>query len=224
MNEILIPRVRIVFPFLQNQRTNKDSGELDGYSVMALFDKTEEGKNQELIIRRAIKETLEKEKGTEKKNWPKPYSLSDFNFKESYPESTYFPLRDGDKNVAEGDEDNVKCGKIYITFKSKKKQPVCAVKRENGFAIIPEDKIADVIYSGCYCDLIVRPFFYSTKNDKGATVEGVGFNLAAVTRVDKGERIGGGAPVNLADFYEGGNQGMYLGDDDFDSGDDGDDL
>lgn len=223
-NEYVVRNVIIAYPCLAEQKKSKETGELQGYTVTALMDKnTEEGREAEREFRKIIKAELVKAKGEDKKNWPKPYSLLNFKLATDFDKSNQFPLRDGDATVEEGKESPLE-GKVFINLKNKKERPICAVVRNGGkdFASVPEDKLAKVIYSGVIGDVIVRPYFYSTTTDNGK-VEGVGFNLCAVVKKQDGERIGGGAPTDLSNFYDGKNLGIYTDDDEdseFASGDD----
>lgn len=207
--QIILRNVRLSYVFLQEQAKDKDTGEEVGYSCQVLVEKNDQENIKK--IRKAIEETVKEKWGADKKNWPAPYNSMNFDFGTSFPNANGFPLKDGDEKAT--DENDPRAGHVFINAKNRKKRPECGVVKGKGWQRIPDNKIAEVLYSGCYGDVIARSYPY--ENDKS---KGVSFDLRAVMKTADGERLGGDSAVNLDDYYSDGQQGDFG--DDFDAGDD----
>ncbi len=106
------------------------------------------------------------------------------------PSKLKIPLRDGDAEFDE-EEDLEVYGGCYF-FNSNNKQRPTALNRDRS-QIAEEDNI---LYSGCYCNVIVDLYGYDTAGNKG-----VGAALMGVQFLRDGEALGGRG-VSANDFDE----------------------
>ena len=138
-------------------------------------------------IRSAMKEAYVEKFGTDKKQWKPLFREEDF-FEEhlSIDGKDGFFLRDG-KYHSSGDESYA--DEVFFTA-TNKTRPVCGKLVKGGWKKLedPED-IREVLYSGCYADVVIQVYPYE---NKAAKATGVGASLQAVVFAEDGERLGGG--------------------------------
>lgn len=99
------------------------------------------------------------------------------------PKFRYEPLRDGDAELASGDQtDKVYEGIYFFTATMDPAYGKPGVVDEHLNPVMDPDKI----YSGCYCNVDVKPFPYDNSGNKG-----VGWGLSNIMFVRDGERLDG---------------------------------
>lgn len=106
------------------------------------------------------------------------------------PSKLKTPLRDGDEEYEE-DKDLEVYGGCYF-FNSNNRQRPTTLNRDKS-QIVEEDNI---LYSGCYCNVIVDLFGYDTSGNKGVAAA-----LMGVQFVRDGDALGGRG-VSADDFDE----------------------
>ena len=138
-------------------------------------------------IRAAMKEAYVAKFGTDKKQW-KPIFREDGFFDEhlSIDGKDGFLLRDGKYHSS---EDPSYENEVFFSA-SNKTRPTCGKLVKGGWKRIsdPED-IREVLYSGCYADVVIQVYAFDNKQAKST---GVGASLQAVVFAEDGERLGGG--------------------------------
>lgn len=200
-----IKNARIKFPcrlsyvYLTEPRFNEKS-EKNEYSVVCLIPKEDEATVKK--IRSAIKKVSVARWGEDLKNGPKDFRQKGY-FDEHFSrdgKDGYF-LRSGNETDS---EEKQNC--VYFTARDAAlppkmpKQPQCAKMLEDGKWKRLEGQAVDEIYSGCMAEVVIDVYAYeSKKGDKG-----VGCSLKAVMKTGDGERLSGSSPVNLDEFFEGG--------------------
>lgn len=99
------------------------------------------------------------------------------------PKFRYEPLRDGDQELKDGDqEDKVYEGIFFFSATKDPKYGKPGVVDENLKPIMDAGKI----YSGCYCNIDVNPFPFSSGGNNG-----VGWGLSNIMFVEDGDRLDG---------------------------------
>ncbi len=96
------------------------------------------------------------------------------------PKFRYEPLRDGDQELKDGDQQDKVYAGIYFFSATNKNKP--GTVDENLKPIMDASKI----YSGCYCNIDVNPFPYSNSGNNG-----VGWGLSNIMFVEDGDRLDG---------------------------------
>lgn len=136
-------------------------------------------------IREAMKFAWIKKFGSDKDNW-KPLFREEGFFENHLclSDSDGFFLRDG--SYHSGDSSEYK-DEVYFSA-SNKIRPICGKYVKGGWKNLSGDpeSIRETIYSGCYCDVVIKCFAYDNKK------KGIGASLQAVIFAEDGERLGGG--------------------------------
>lgn len=108
------------------------------------------------------------------------------------PSKLKTPLRDGDEEYTAAEDLAVYGGKYFFNANNTRR-PVTIDRLKNQIA--EED---NVLYSGCYCNVIVELFAYDTAGNKG-----VAASLGGVQFIRDGEALGGrGVTVDDFDIEE----------------------
>jgi len=95
----------------------------------------------------------------------------------------YQPLRDGDKELADGDQtDKIYAGKYFFSATRPESFGKPGVVDENLQPVMDKDKI----YSGCYCNIQIKgyPYLYSGN-------AGIGWGLENIMFAHDGDRLDG---------------------------------
>ena len=191
-----------------------DMSKKDEYSVECRIPK-EDTKTLD-AIRSAMKKACIEKFGEKTSQWPSDFREKDFfethiskNGKDG------FFLRDGDKKDAEDYH-----GHVFFTARSSAKQgkkptaPTCGKLLGGGkWAKLVGDRIEEELYSGCFAEVLVDVAAYDVDGNKG-----IGVYLKAVLKTADGERLSGGAPVDMSEFglTEAEDEGIEAGEDDLD--------
>ena len=99
------------------------------------------------------------------------------------PKFRYEPLRDGDKEIELGEqEDKTLAGHYFFSASKDPRYGKPGVVDENLQPILDADKL----YSGCYVNIDVNPFPFDSNGNKG-----IGWGLANLMFVEDGDRLDG---------------------------------
>lgn len=103
-------------------------------------------------------------------------------------------LKEAKKAMRSGDDEDWEgyAGMMYVSAANKKRPVLIDRQRQ---PVAEED---DILYSGCYVNAIVR-FYAHEREDSGKRVNA---SLEAVQYVGKGERFGGGTPIDVNEAFE----------------------
>lgn len=187
---------RVCFVKLAEPVENDLSHKLE-YSVECRIPKDD--KKTINSIREAMKKACIEKFGDKPAKWPSDFREEDFfethlskNGKDG------FFLRDGDKKDSEDYE-----GQAFFTARQSAKkgktptQPRCGKLVGDGkWVALTGARLEEEIYSGCYADVVIDVYAYDNEGNKG-----IGAALKAVMKTAEGERMSGGAPVNMEDFF-----------------------
>lgn len=162
---MILTNIRVSFVNVVKPAPNL-SGDLK-YSVQVHIDKTDE-KNLK-VANAEIDKAIEKGKAGK---WGG-----------KKPKFRYEPLRDGDAELASGDQtDKVYAGIYFLSATMDPAYGRPGVVDENLNPVMDQDKI----YSGCYCNVDLKAFPYDNSGNKG-----IGWGLSNIMFVRDGERLDG---------------------------------
>lgn len=139
-----------------------------------------------VAIRKAMKEAWLKKFGTDVKQWKALFREPNFFENHlSIDGKDGFFLRDG--KYHSGDSEGY-VDEVYFSA-SNKNRPVCGKLVKGGWKrLVDEDEIRDVIYSGCYCYVVIQCYAY---DNKAAKAQGLGASVQAVVFAEDGDRLSG---------------------------------
>ena len=187
---------RICFVKLAEPVKNDLSGKFE-YSVECRIPKDDTKTIN--MVRSAMKKACIEKFGDKPSKWPVDFREDKFfethlskNGKDG------FFLRTGDVKDAEDYH-----GHVFFTARASAKegkkpmQPTCGkLLGEGKWARLTGDRIEAELYSGCYAEVVFDVAGYDSEKSKG-----VGAYLKTVMKAGEGERMGGGAPVNMEEYF-----------------------
>lgn len=209
---------RICFVRLAEPAENELSEKLE-YSVECRIPKTDTKTIG--MIREAMKKACIERFGDKPAKWPADFREDKFfethlskNGKDG------FFLRDGDKKEAEDYH-----GQVFFTARQSSapgktpQQPKCGKRVGEGkWVALSGAKLEEEIYSGCFADVVIEVYAYpSPRAEATAKNKGIGAALKAVMKTGEGERMSGGAPVDMSEYFgEESTESFDAGEDDLD--------
>lgn len=190
---------RIIYPRLSEATLNEKSGKME-YSVVCVLDKDED---EDMIktLRKAMKDSFVAKFGDDRSRWAMPFKKDGF-FEEHLSDDGKdgFFLRDGEFTEKEYFEN-----KVFVTIRDAARAPKTPNRPECGVVVgkgkfkrLHGAEIDEEIYGGCYGIVVADIRAYENKESNS---KGVSAYLKAVMKTADGERIGGGAPVNMEEMF-----------------------
>lgn len=167
--KLMLKNVRLSYANLFEPRSIVDGGVLK-YSTAVLIEKTD--KAQIKAIGEIVNEIINEQKWTA-----------------AQKKSADIALRDGD---TEKPEEEPYQGVAYLNAKSNRKPLVVDQKRQ----VVDSE---DIVYSGCYANVMVSFYPYDNAGNKG-----VGVGLLAVQKVRDGEPLGNTVTADIFDDIDDG--------------------
>ena len=185
---------RICYVKLAEPVVNEKSGKSE-YSVQC---RMKEDDKALVTLRKKMKQAFIEKFGDNKTKWPKAFREEDFfeTYLSKDGKDGFF-LRDGNWT----DNDDMK-GVVYFTARESARQgktprqPRCGkMLGEGRWVALTGSRLEEELYSGCYADVVIDLYAYDNEN------KGVGCSLKAVMKTADGDRLSGGAPVDMAEFF-----------------------
>lgn len=175
---IRIDNVRVSFPHLDKPYAGKeaDSNAKPKYGIVGMLPKGTHEAAKDLIVQR-IRELM---------------SENDTKV----PKDKWF-IRDGDEAEREEYVNH------WIVSARESRRP--AVRNRQNELILDADEIADLVYGGCYCDLLIRPWYQDGQKVGKGYGKRINAGLVAVRFVRDGESFGDGR-IDDSDAWEDGER------------------
>lgn len=170
---IRIDNVRVSFPHLDKPYAG-DDGSKPKYGIVGMLPKKTHVEAKDLIVQ-AIKDLLDAQPD-------KPKVAADKKF-----------IRNGD------DSDREEYAGHWIVSARESRRP--SVRNQRGELIVEQEQIADMIYGGCYCNILIRPWYQDGQRVGKGYGKRVNAGLVGVQFVRDGEPFGE-ARIDDSDAWE----------------------
>lgn len=168
------PKFRLSFPYLAEQRKNRQTNEPDGYGCQAIIKKSDVTPEFQKEFKATVKAALIKKFGDKVPD----------KIKELMKRNPLYPMRDGD-DKAVFDTWRDEYADCWITnLNSGKYAPGCLVKSKGDKALSKEE-VLEEFYPGCYCIATINSYAYDASGNKGASI-----GLQNILKVAEGEPLG----------------------------------
>lgn len=168
------PKFRLSFPYLAEQRKNRNTNEPDGYGCQAIVKKSDITPEFQKEFRSVVKQALIKKFGD---------GVPD-KIKELMKRNPVYPMRDGDDKTQFDTWREEYAGCWVTNLNSGKYAPGCLVKR-TGDKALSKEEILKEFYPGCYCIATINAYAYDNSGNKGASI-----GLQNILKVSEGEPLG----------------------------------